>query len=303
MELELHQLDLRYAGLRITSAKDRAQLLASLAEHGQRSAVLVVPDGEHRFVLIDGYARVEALRELGRDAVEAVVLDVPEPEAILLAWRLESRRRRSALEEGWLIAELIRRHGLEQRQVAERLHRSVSWVSRRLALVHELPANAQKAVQQGSIPAQAAMKYLVPLSRAKRDHCERMVTSLGGKPPVSVREVERLYLGYKRAADETTRERIVEQPRLYLQAEAAVEPEPAVPDDDPAALLLGDLDGIAGLSRRARRRLREGVLHELDTRRRALVTRSSHESRLAFEGLTDLLEEELCSISTSAPPS
>lgn len=302
MELELGQLDLRYAGLRIASMKDRARLVASLAEHGQRSAVLVVPEGEHRYVLVDGYARVEALRELGRDVVEAIVLDVPEPEAILLAWRLESRRRRSALEDGWLIAELIRRHGLDQRHVAERLQRSVSWVSRRLALVRELPSNAQEAVRRGSVPAQAAMKYLVPLSRAKREHCERLVTSLGDKPPVTVREVERLYLGWKRA-DEATRERIVHRPRLYLQAEAALEPEPAVPDEDPAAPLLGDLEGIAGLSRRARRRLREGVLHELDTRRRVLITRSSHESRLAFEGLTALLEEELCSTSTPAPPS
>lgn len=302
MELELGQLDLRYAGLRIVTAKDRARLVASLAEHGQRSAVLVVPAGEHRYVLVDGYARVEALGELGRDVVEAVVLDVPEPEAIMLAWRLESRRRRSALEEGWMIAELIRRHGLDQRRVAERLQRSVSWVSRRLALVRELPGRAQEAVKRGSMPAQAAMKYLVPLSRAKRDHCEQLVTALGDTPPVTVREVERLYLGWKRA-DEATRERIVHQPRLYLQAEAALEPEPAVPDGDPAALLLGDLEGIAGLSRRARRRLREGVLHELDARRRDLITRSSQESRLAFEGLTELLTEELCSISTPAQPS
>ena len=302
MELELGQLDLRYAGLRIATTKDCARLVASLAEHGQRSAVLVVPEGEHRYVLVDGYARVEALRELGRDVVEAVVLDVPEPEAIMLAWRLESRRRRSALEEGWMIAELIRRHGLDQRRVAGRLQRSVSWVSRRLALVRELPGNAQEAVKQGVIPAYAATKYLVPLARAKKDQCERLVTALGDRPPVTVREVERLYLGWKRA-DEETRERIVHQPRLYLQAEAALEPEPAVPDGDPAALLLGDLEGIAGLSRRARRRLREGVLHELDARRRDLITRSSQESRLAFEGLTEILTEELCLISTPAPPS
>lgn len=302
MELEIGQLDLRYAGLRITTTSHRARLVASLAEHGQQSAVLVVPACDQRYVLVDGYARVDALRELGRDLVDAVVLDVPEPEALVLAWRLESRRRRSALEEGWMIAELIRRHALDQRQVAERLQRSVSWVSRRLALVQQLPSVAQEAVKRGVIPAYAATKYLVPLARAKSDHCERLVSALGDKPPLSVRQVERLYLGWRRA-DEATRERIVHQPRLYLQTEAALEPEPAVPDDDPAAPLLGDLEGIAGLSRRGRRRLREGILHELDEHRRSLVARSSQESRLAFEGLTDLLKEGLCSISTPAQPS
>lgn len=301
MELELHRLELRYAALRIVEAGRRARLVASLARHGQHSPALVVTGEEDRFVLVDGYARVEALRELGQDVVKVAVLELSEPEALLLTFRLEAKQRRSALEQGWLIAELIERHGWSHRAVAARLHRSASWVCRRLALARTLPGSVQAAVKSGLVPAHAAEKYLAPLARANTSHCERLVAGLG-RDPVSVREVERLYLGWKRA-DPQTRERIVTQPRLYLQAEAAVAPEPAVPEGDPAGPLLGDLDGVAGCARRARRRVREGVLHELDDRRRTLVTRTAQEARLSWESLAELLELSPCSTSTPAPRS
>lgn len=302
MEIELHQLELRYEALRIHDRARLSELVAKLALHGQQAAVLVVREDDG-FVLIDGYARVAALRELGRDLVEAVVLEVPEAEALVLAHRLEAKRPRSALEEGWLIVELIDRHGLDQRQVAERLGRSRSWVSRRLGLARDLPVSVQTAVRTGVVPAQGAMKYLLPLSRANREHVEGLVDALGGDR-VSVRELGRLYTLWK-AADAERRREIVSRPRLALKADAALQPEPLVPAGDPAAPLLGDLDGIAGLARRARRRLDEGVVHEFDARRRGLVARSGTVAKLAVQRLVEALaeEESACSTATPAPPS
>ena len=299
MQIELHELELRYAGMRISDPARRGHLLASLARQGQQSPVLVVPEGAPPFVLIDGYARVEALRELGRDLVEALVLDVSEDDALILAHRLETKRRRSVLEEGWLL-EILSERGLSQSAIAARLQRSVSWVCRRLALVRALPEVAQAAVRQGVVPPQGAMKFLVPLSRDKAEHCERLVAGLEGKP-VSVRETERLYLGWKRA-DEATRERILSEPHLFLRAKAAVQPDPPVPQGDPALPLVNDLAALAGLSRRGRRRLLEGLIDELDERRRALVGGALEEARLACASLFELLQEELeCSTRTSAP--
>ena len=40
--VELHQLDLKYASLRAIDERRRRQLLASLAQHGQRAPVLLV---------------------------------------------------------------------------------------------------------------------------------------------------------------------------------------------------------------------------------------------------------------------
>lgn len=301
MNIELHELDLRYESLRINRAARHTRLVASLAQHGQHDPVLVVQMESGGFVLIDGYARVRALRELGRDLVRAVVLELEDASALVLAWRFEARGRRSALEDGWLIAELLERHGFSQGQVAERLQRSKSWVCRRLALVRNLPAKVEEAVRMGRVPAHAAMKYLVPLARANTGHCEAMVTGLGDEP-VSVRQVERLYLGYKRA-DDVGRARIVARPRLYLQAEEATRNEAALDDGDPAKPLVGDLDAITGLSRRARRRLQEGLLDELDATRFARVAQAGQEAQLAFTRVIEGLGERTCSISTPEPRS
>src|SRR3990172_3805950 len=133
MQVEFHQLSLRYEALRIAEPGRQARMTASIAEAGQKSPVLVVGI-EPPFVLIDGYYRVRALTALRRDTVEALLLDVAEPEALLLAHRLDLSQPRSALEEGWLVRELHRTHGMALADLARRLCRSVSWLSRRLAL-------------------------------------------------------------------------------------------------------------------------------------------------------------------------
>ena len=289
MQLEVHQIERRYAGLRIRDERRRAQLAASLLECGQRSPVLVVADEDGGYVLVDGHLRVEALVKLGRDLVEAVVLEMGEAEALILAHRLEAGRKRSALEEGWLIRELMHRHGLGQRAVAERLSRSVSWVSRRLALVHILPAAAQDAVRSGQVPSQGAMRCLVPLARANRGDCEKLLAGLKGRP-VSVRELERLYRAWRKAAP-AQRERILEAPAMYLKAEEAAERE-RLPEGDPAAPLVRDLEVVAGVCRRAHRRVREGVLSELGDRGRREVSHATAGARAAYEGLMVNLEGE-----------
>lgn len=299
MELEIRQIEQRYRSIRIVDRGRRARLLASLSEHGQRSPVLVVRAGEHEYVLIDGYARVDALQGLGHDVVEATVLDLTVPDALVFVHRLEATRPRSVLEEGWLIAELVDRHGWHHRTIAIRLQRSASWISRRLALVRTLPESVQCAVLAGTVSPQAAMKSLVPLARANKSDCERLVANL--RETLSVRQAERLYQGWKRA-DAEGRERIVTMPWLFLQAFEAT--QDLAPAGDPASPLLGDLGGLVGLSQRATRRIQDGLLAELDDRRRRRVTRAFHQVRQAFDTLTELLTgEEPCSIATPAQPS
>jgi hypothetical protein len=70
MKLELHQLDLKYEALRVRDPAREQRLLASLGERGQQTPLQVTASGAaDRYVLIDGYARVRALRALARDEV------------------------------------------------------------------------------------------------------------------------------------------------------------------------------------------------------------------------------------------
>ena len=103
MQLEFHQLDRRWEHLRVRHAARQRRLLASLAESGQQTPIVVVAaEGQaDRYVVIDGYKRIAALEQLGRDTVEAVVWPMSEAAlviscanvATLLLSRASARRR------------------------------------------------------------------------------------------------------------------------------------------------------------------------------------------------------------------
>jgi ParB-like chromosome segregation protein Spo0J len=283
MEIELHELELRYAAIRVRDTARAARMRASLAANGQQSPVCVIATSDaSRFVLIDGYLRVSAARALAFDLVTAVLLPLSESDALIMAHRLDEVGRRSALEDGWLLDELVTRHHLTQDELGKRLSRSRSWVSRRLALVCLLPECAQHAVRDGVLPAQAAMKYLVPLSRDKRPACERIVVNLG-RETVTVREIGRLYASW-RTGDAEQRARIEAHPRLFLRADDCMRAD----ERSDTEQLLRDLQAISGLCMRGRRRVIDGQV-ELSRHR---LRRAFREAQRNFTTLTELMTEE-----------
>jgi len=134
MELEFHQLERRYEALRVLSPQRERRLLVSLEAHGQQQPIIVVRHSEapDRYVVIDGYKRLRALKRLKQDTVEATLWDLSEAEALVLERSLRNAPGESALEQGWLLAELSRSAGWSQEELARRFDRSPSWVSRRL---------------------------------------------------------------------------------------------------------------------------------------------------------------------------
>jgi ParB family chromosome partitioning protein len=257
MELEFHQLDLRYEELRVRRPDREKRLLASLAERGQQVPIVVIAlAGEpNRFLVIDGYKRIRALRRLRQDTVRVTVWDMDEAEALMLDRSLRTAEGETALEQGWLLAELHRSFGLSFEDLARRFDRSVSWVSRRLALVKDLPESVQKHVREGKIGAQAAMKYLVPMARAKRYDCERLAENIAYHQ-FTTQEVGVLYAAWR--SQPFARERLVEDPKLFLRARREIEQE------DPVSArageeLLRNLDMVGAIARRMERQWREAV--------------------------------------------
>src|ERR1035437_8932026 len=86
MQLEFHQLDRRWEHLRVRRPHRQRRLMASLAESGQQTPIVVVlsPDHRDRYLVIDGHKRIAALQQLGRDTVEATVWAMSDAEALLL---------------------------------------------------------------------------------------------------------------------------------------------------------------------------------------------------------------------------
>lgn len=288
--IEIGQLERKYAGLRVADPGRQSRLTASLFEHGQQTPVLVVAQGPDRFVLIEGYARVSALEALSRDVVQAVVWPLSEAQALVLSHRLEATRRRSALEEAWLLRELMEVHGQSQPELALVLQRSTSWISRRLALVRVLPTSVQEAVRRGQVPVHAAMRSLVPLARAKRADCERLVERLEGRP-ISVRQMESLYLGWK-TGDAEQRARLLEHPWLYLKAKDEARAEEPMAEPGEGARLEGMIEALVSLSRKTRQCIRRGALRRAGPRQRRSIELGWRELERSVAEIHTLIEEE-----------
>jgi ParB/RepB/Spo0J family partition protein len=220
MEVSLEALDLKYARLSVRRPAAERRLLASLGEAGQQSPVIVVAASEAgRYVVVDGHKQVRALMRLKADVVKVAVWELPEAQALATAFQMGSNWRRDAFEEGWLVAELHRNFKWSLGMVAERLTRSKSWASRRLALVEELPDWLAEEVARGRVGAHAAANFLVPLTRVNGQDGQRLAERIRGLG-LSNRQMGELYTCY-RASSVAVRRKIVEEPALFLKARAA----------------------------------------------------------------------------------
>ncbi len=122
----------------------------------------------------------------------------------------------NALEEGWLVWELVRGGGLSLGEVGRRLERSKAWVSGRLGLVEGLPDRVLEGVASGEIVAYVATRYLLPFARAKVGDCEKLAEKII-EHEFRTREVEALCQHYA-AAGPKSRSRMVEEPARFLAA-------------------------------------------------------------------------------------
>src|SRR5213594_3257759 len=105
MQLEFHQLERRWEHLRVRHPARQRRLLASLADSGQQTPIVVVAaEGQaDRYVVIDGYKRMAALEQLGRDTVEAVVWPMSEAAAVLLDRSLRLSEHETASTAGFAL--------------------------------------------------------------------------------------------------------------------------------------------------------------------------------------------------------
>lgn len=276
MDLEFHQLDRRYEDLRLLRPQRERSLLASLAEHGQQVPIVVVSQ-DSSYLVIDGFKRLRCLQRLGCDTVCATLWDLDQSDALLLDRSQRSSEGLSQLEQGWLLATL-RSQGLSQEELARRVDKSVSWVSRRLALVSELPVQVQEQVRSGAIPAHAAMRHLVPLARRHREDCLRLATAIA-KAQLSSREVGELCSAFSQSSAKV-RERLLEDPRLFLRARA----HKSKPAPLPTQLeMLRDLDTMATTARRLCERLRDAETSQAQLEELRLASAQVRSQLDAFE--------------------
>ena len=246
--LEFHQLDRRLEHLRVRNPARFRRLLASLAETGQQTPIVVISQAS-QYLVIDGHQRIAALLQLRRDTVDAVVLDtMSEAEALLLVRSLRMNSEpETALEQGWLLAEMEDRFQCSIEELARRFDRSTTWVARRLSLVETLPESVQQLVREGRIAAQIAMRYLAPAARIDPEQCERMA-QIFAQQYWTTRQAAEFYNAWRNAKG-LARERILAEPALFVKTQRPRQPIKTT--------LESDLDQIVTLARRALERAAE----------------------------------------------
>jgi ParB family transcriptional regulator, chromosome partitioning protein len=238
-QLEFHQLDRRLASLRVRHPARQRRLIASLAESGQQTPIIVIKSIEtgDRYLVIDGHKRIAALQQLGRDTVDAVVWEMSEADALILDRSLRMSEPETALEQGWLLEEMESRLGCSIEELARRFDRSRQWVASRLALVETLPESVQQMVREGKVAAQIAMRHLVPVARVNVEHCQRMAAVFTEQPWTS-RQAGEFYQAWRRASV-AVRERLLSEPKLFHKTQ------------EPPSTLDKELNQITAIAQRA----------------------------------------------------
>jgi ParB family transcriptional regulator, chromosome partitioning protein len=297
MDLEWHQLDLRYERLRRRSPNRERLLLGSLAQVGQQLPIVVVTDeSTQQYVVIDGYKRIRSLKKLKHDTVRATTWSIGECEALMLERLMRPKEGDGPLEQGWLLKELQDRFTLTMEELSKRFDKSKSWVSRRLSLVVQLPETLQARVRNGEVCPHAAMKYLVPLARANVTAAE-ILAQVAAAQRLSSRQVGELYAGWTSGSTKT-KQLIESDPMLYLRAKQEAQGGSQTAAGLASQNLVRDLDALGGIAKRIRTHLKQGRWQSLLEAERVDVTRAVSRARNEVDSTWDRFELEDVHVAT-----
>jgi ParB family chromosome partitioning protein len=282
VEVDLGSLDLRYAHTRVAKPKLLDMLTTSIERYGQITPVFTIPE-QGRFVLIDGYVRVGAIKRLGRDTIIAEVHEIPEQGALFHLLGESGQRQWEAVEQAWIIRDLKERFGCSLREIARGIGYDASWVTRRLSLIDGLPDEVLKSVNTGHVSTYAATRVLVPLARANRDHAEKLVAHLAHSP-LSTRELSELFKHYE-ASNKQIRERMISDPSLFLKVRKSGEDKTSVEalQQGPEGAWVKDWEIIKSVTRRLTRLLPTVVYPGQDKDERIRLLRAFRDIRVMMD--------------------
>jgi ParB/RepB/Spo0J family partition protein len=254
--VEIVHLDLAYAHTRIRRQRPVVTLADSLMRCGQLLPIVVVAGKPPGFVLIDGYQRVEAARRAGLDILKALIWPGDASEALCWLLTSDGARNLDVFEQAAVLRELKTTHRLTQNQIAAKMGRHPSWVTRRLALIDQLPKEAVDAVRNGYLSSWSASRVLVPLARANAGHARLLVEALCQQRMTS-RQLDQFWQHYQKA-NRPAQKKMVTDPILFSKSLAArkAEQKDQLVADGPegrwlndlgtAALILGRLEKMVG---------------------------------------------------------
>lgn len=153
MQIRISNIDVGEHSVRDDMEEEHITEIAdSFEQDGQWNPIIIRPDKNGNYNLIAGHYRLEAAKRLGWDEVEASVRDVSDVEADMLSLKTNlMRQSMGQVEEGKVLQEMIEEYDLSQRELAQRVGKSQSWVNQRLKIAFDLHEDITQAVDDGEI--------------------------------------------------------------------------------------------------------------------------------------------------------
>lgn len=236
-QVALSDLSETLSSLRLCNEVAARAMQRSLSERGQLTPVLCYRSASSLEVF-DGFKRLRAARALGWSSlrVERVVTDGAE--AKLSLWQVNEGHGLSEIEEAWLLRSLHRDDGLPQYEIARRLGRHKSWVSRRLMLAECLSDEVEAMVRLGLLSVTVA-RELCRLPRGNQHETAQTVLHRG----LTTRQTAQLVESLLGAVDEAAKQRLLDQARVAPGRTKRSQ-------RTPAEKLLGDVQAVGTRSAR-----------------------------------------------------
>lgn len=245
----LDALGERFAALRLREPSALERMQRSLSRHGQLSPIATFEQAG-QLELIDGFKRLHAAHALGWSELRMQLMALTPTEAKLAVVTLHNGHGLTELEEAWLVRSLYREDGLSQPEIARRMHRHKSWVSRRLMLVEGLDEAVQADVRLGLLAPRAAVA-VAQLPRGNQAEAARLAVRHG----MTFRQTELLVTRLLSLADDAHRSVEIRQ-RLEGSALPESAPGPArARERSEAEWLIADITSMMRLSPRLQARL------------------------------------------------
>lgn len=205
----------RMLSLSITQTQ-KALCEKSIRQYGLLTPIVLMENPSGELMTLTGENELEILKEMDVSKADVFVTRLKDRsdtcKVILLLSSLQ--KGLNALSEGLILRELMKTGGYTQKELAENLMKSKSWVSKRLSLAEMLNERVSEMVLSKQLcPASAQ-----DISRLPKDVQHRFAMGVYEKN-IPKSTVERLVTAYNsKTTPEAVKHEIIKNPSLALQA-------------------------------------------------------------------------------------
>jgi len=191
------------------------ELVCSIRETGLLEPVVVCPIKDDEYRILCGHYRIRAVRRLKwRDVQCRVILCDERLSFIIYCTSNILNRSRNAIEEAYMMSKLISVGGFRSIDISKIWGKSISWVSRRLALLKKLEPEIRNHVERGILSPRTAQELArlprgkdqdIVLGIIKRDHLSKEAASqlvtwwLNNKSHYDISDLPKLFDEYTSA--------------------------------------------------------------------------------------------------------